>query len=60
MFALFDKNKKFIGYSDDFPDHPTLNVFKFKIPDDKTDIMKWHWVGDMFNGGMQKIEVEKN
>ena len=56
MYALFGKDHKFIGYSNDIPDMPTLNIFKMEIPKDKSDITKWKWVGDMFNGEMVKIE----
>lgn len=55
MYALFDKDKKFIGYSPDFPENPGLNIFKFKLPEDKSDLTKWKWVGDMFTGKMVKI-----
>jgi hypothetical protein len=54
MFVLFDKNKNFIGYSEDIPDLPTLNIFRLKLPKDKQDITEWGWEGDMFNGKMVK------
>jgi hypothetical protein len=54
MFALFNKNKKFIGYSEDIPDLPTMEIFKLPLPEDKKDISKWEWVGDMFDGKMVK------
>lgn len=57
MFVLFNKNKQFIGYSEDIPDLPTLNIFKLKIPDHISDITKYEWVGDMLNGKM--VEIEK-
>jgi hypothetical protein len=56
MYALFDKNKQFIGYSPDFPDTPGLDIFKLEIPEDKSDITKWKWEGDMFNGRMVEIK----
>lgn len=55
MFVLFNKDKKFVGYSEDIPDTPTLNIFKLKISDDKKDLSKWKWQGDMFSGKMVKI-----
>jgi len=58
MFVLFNRDKKFIGYSDDIPDIPTLNVFKLKLPEAVNDIIKYEWIGDMFNGKM--VERQKN
>jgi hypothetical protein len=54
MFVLFNKDKNFIGYSEDIPDLPTLNIFRLKLPEDKQDITEWGWEGDMFNGKMVK------
>ena len=56
MFVLFDKNKNFIGYSEDIPDLPTLNVLKLKIPEEKKDISKWRWEGNLLNGKMVPIK----
>jgi hypothetical protein len=58
MFVLFNNNKEFIGYGDDVPDIPILNIFKLKLPEHVSDITKYEWSGDMFNGKM--IEREKN
>ena len=55
MFVLFNKNKEFIGYSPDFPNIPNLNIFKFEISQDKSDLTEWKWVGDMLTGKMIKI-----
>jgi len=60
MFALFNSENQLIGYSDDLPDNPSYNIFKIKLPDDKTDLLKWRWEGDMFNGKMVKILVENS
>jgi hypothetical protein len=60
MYALFNKNKELIGYSEDFPDTPNLDVFKIKIPENEKNLNEWNWVGDMLNGKMQKITLEKN
>jgi hypothetical protein len=56
MFVLFNKNKEFVGYSEDMPDLPNVNIFKLKLPEDKSDITKWKWEGDMFTGKMILIE----
>jgi hypothetical protein len=54
MFALFNLNKSFVGYSEDIPD--TINsVLKKKIPDEMSDFTKFRWVGDYDNGSMQPI-----
>jgi hypothetical protein len=58
MFVLFNKEKQFVGYSEDIPDLPTLNIFKLKLSDDVSDITKWKWEGDMFNGKMIPIEIK--
>ena len=60
MYALFNKNKQLIGYSDNFPDTPNLDVFKIKIPENKKNLNEWCWVGDMLNGEMKKINLDKN
>ena len=52
MFVLFNKDKNLIGYSEDMPDFPHLNIFKLKLPEETSDIKKWEWVGDMLNGKM--------
>jgi hypothetical protein len=55
MFVLFNKDKKFIGYSNDIPDLPTLGIFKLKIKEEQSDLTIWKWDGDM-NGKMVKID----
>jgi hypothetical protein len=50
MFVLFNKDKKFIGYSADAPDNP--DIFKKPIPSDKTDFTKWRWDGSYDDGQM--------
>jgi len=56
MFALFNKERKFIGYSEDIPDLPTLNIFKLKLPENQKDITKWRWEGNFPDGKMVKIK----
>jgi hypothetical protein len=55
MFALFNKNKEFIGYSEDFPSLPNNQILKREIPSDKTDFTLWRWDGDYDNGSMVSI-----
>jgi hypothetical protein len=52
MFALFNQHKKLIGYSPDFPNNPNLNVLKKQLPQEFSDLSKWHWEGDYDNGAM--------
>jgi hypothetical protein len=53
MYVVFDKNKKFISYSDKiFSDF----YYYREIPSDKTDFSKWKWEGDYENGEMISIK----
>lgn len=54
MFALFNKNKKFIGYSPDIPDNAPL--LKRKINDEQSNTLKWKWVGDYDTGRMVSVD----
>jgi len=53
MFALFNKNKEFVGYSADAPDSP--NIYKKLVPEDKRDFTKWRWDGTYDEGEMVNI-----
>ncbi len=55
MFALFNKDKTFIGYSSDIPD--TSTVLKKEIPKEQSDIMLWRWEGDYENGRMVSVDI---
>lgn len=55
MFALFNKDKTFIGYSNDIPD--TSTVLKKEIPKEQSDIMLWRWEGDYENGRMVSVDI---
>jgi len=54
MFALFNLNKSFIGYSDNIPEHLNKGFLKKEISEDKRDLTKWRWEGD-FDGCMVDI-----
>jgi hypothetical protein len=54
MFVLFNKDKKFIAYTEDFPDNS--NFFKREIPADKSDLSVWRWEGDYESGSFVPIE----
>ena len=55
MFALFNKNKEFIGYSPEVPENSEL--LKIKIPKEKSDILAWKWEGDYDTGNMVPIDI---
>jgi hypothetical protein len=56
MFVLFNKEKKFIGYSPDIPSQ--VDILKKEIPASKRDFSVWKWVGDYDNGSMISIFEE--
>jgi hypothetical protein len=56
MFALFNLNKSFIGYSDNIPEHLESGILKREIPEDKSDLMKWRWDGSYDDGQMVSLE----
>jgi hypothetical protein len=60
MYALFNKDKKLVGYSEDFPDTPNLDIFKYEILEEQSNLMEWKWEGDMLNGKMVKKNLEKD
>ena len=53
MYALFNENKQFVGYSPDIP--PSSTLLKKEIPEDQTDFSIWSWIGDYDNGRMVSI-----
>lgn len=52
MFALFNQNKEFIGYSPDLPEVPNLAINRKKIPDQFCNLAEWHWEGNFDTGKM--------
>jgi hypothetical protein len=56
MFALFNLNKSFIGYSDNIPEHLESGILKKEIPEDKSDLIKWRWDGSYDDGQMVSLE----
>lgn len=59
MFALFNSNKSFIGYSDQIPEHLEKTFLKKEIPKDKCDLTKWKWHGGFDNGRMISVEEKE-
>jgi hypothetical protein len=55
MFALFNSEKKFIGFSPDILDND--KVLKIRIPDEQSDIRLWRWEGDYDTGKMVYCDV---
>lgn len=55
MFALFNKDKNFIGYSDDIPDNSL--IIKKEIPKEFSDIRIWKWEGNYDDGKMVPIDI---
>jgi hypothetical protein len=57
MIALFNKNKNFIGFCDNFPEYNNDNFLKIEVPEKYADPYKYTWVGDYYNG--EFLEIEK-
>lgn len=65
MYALFNKQKVFIGFSQDIPHE---SILRKEIPKERSDIRRWRWEGDYDTGRMvpmeegypvEEIELEK-
>jgi hypothetical protein len=55
MYALFNLNKSFIGYSESIPEHIEKTILKREIPPDKVDLTKWRWDGG-YDGQMVNLK----
>jgi hypothetical protein len=55
MFALFNIEKQFIGYSPDIPENS--NILKKEIPEEQSDVTLWRWEGNYDNGKMVSIDI---
>lgn len=53
MFALFNLDKKFIGYSPETI--PGDHILTKQIPPDQQDLNLWKWSGDFSNGKMVSV-----
>jgi hypothetical protein len=65
MYALFNKDKNFIGFS---PEIPHQSLLSKKISSEQSDLRSWRWEGDYDTGRMvsldsgypiEEIELEK-
>jgi hypothetical protein len=56
MFALFNSDLKFIGYSPDMPAQP--HILKKEIPSHQRDLNVWKWQGDFNSGKMVSLFEE--
>ena len=54
MIALFNNDKVFIGFCENFPDN--LNFLKKQIPKEYSDPTKYTWTGTYDDGGFIEIE----
>ena len=52
MFALFNDNKKFIGYAPHIENNSFLCAYYKEIPKEYSNLAEWHWEGDYDTGGM--------
>ena len=57
MIALFNSDKNFIGFCENFPENKNLNFFKINVPEKYSNPSKYTWSGDFYNG--EFIEIEK-
>ena len=59
MFALFNNQFEFCGYSPDLPNN--IEILKREIPAEQSDLTIWGWSGDYHNGSMvcKSEELEK-
>jgi hypothetical protein len=55
MIALFNSDKVFIGFCENFPDN--LNFLKKEIPKEYSNPTKYTWAGTYDDGGF--VEIEK-
>ncbi|NBO98598.1 MAG: hypothetical protein EBU90_00455 [Proteobacteria bacterium] len=55
MFALFNTDKTFIGYSPDIPENS--NILKKEIPEEQSDVTLWRWDGDYDSGRMVPVDI---
>jgi hypothetical protein len=56
MYALFNTDLKFIGYSPDMPSQP--HILKKEIPTHQNNLNVWKWSGDFNSGKMVSIFEE--
>lgn len=56
MYALFNSEKNFIGYSPDIP--PDSNILKKEIPESRSNLNIWKWEGSYDEGKMVSILEE--
>lgn len=56
MFALF-KDKKFIGYSPDFPQTNGMGIDVKDVPDEYSNVLEYTWVGDSETGKFTDVNT---
>ena len=55
MFAIFNENKKFVGFSPDIQENP--KILSKPIPEEQSDIRFWTWEGDFDTGKMVRLGI---
>jgi hypothetical protein len=56
MYAIFNLNKEFLSFSENEMGN---NFLSKEIPEEKTNLLEWKWIGDYDSGGMKKINIKK-
>ena len=54
MYAVFNLNKQFISYAEQELGDNFLHI---KLPEDKTNLLKWAWKGDYDTGEMTELNL---
>ena len=54
MYALFNKDKIFIGFS---PEIPHKSLLSKKLAPEQNNIKEWRWEGDYDSGGMVSLNA---
>jgi hypothetical protein len=56
MYAIFNLKKEFLSFSES---EMGSNFLSKKIPEEKSNLLEWKWVGDFDSGEMKKINIKK-
>jgi len=54
MYALFNKDKVFIGFSEEIPHK---SIIAKEIPSEQSNLTEWRWQGDYDTGKMVSLSV---
>jgi len=56
MYAIFNLNKEFLSFSEN---EMGSNFLSKEIPEEKTNLLEWKWIGNYDSGEMKKINIKK-